>query len=402
MKTKGGRSMNPTDAFRKAERRKELKKNKKERQKVREVIILSKDPETLEKQIQSLKAQASTDGALDKQRKHKLRQLEDQLTKVLKKKEALEKEKAATGEKDEFSHLMKPSFLTKKEPSQQAAEAPLPAPLPPPPPRPPLPDAGRGLGVEFPPMPPRPPLPTSEQPPGHSAGLPFPPPAGPAYPVPGVVLPLPPPFLQHPAQPLMPPGVEMGGMMVPPPPPPRLTQDASSLAPPGTEGGRSDSDDDRGSGASGSDESDSDSDSLDDESEGEQEGGAGPPPQMPMMGGVPPPPPRPMGGMPGAVPPPPPAPSKPVFVKSAAPTAVKRQLAHKDPNLTCMVPASVRVRREMAAPVRPKKPAMVPPPPTVAMAPPPRVGPSGAGQASVIDSSYEEFMRSMHELGAVE
>ncbi|KAL0355938.1 UNVERIFIED_CONTAM: protein EARLY FLOWERING 5, partial [Sesamum radiatum] len=77
--TKGGKTMNPTDAYRKELRKKELKRRKK----VREVGILKKDPETLREQIQKLEAMKA-DGALDKARKHKKRQLEDTLNLVLK------------------------------------------------------------------------------------------------------------------------------------------------------------------------------------------------------------------------------------------------------------------------------------------------------------------------------
>ncbi|KAI8528962.1 hypothetical protein RHMOL_Rhmol12G0189100 [Rhododendron molle] len=82
--TKGGKVMNPTDAYRKELRKKELKRNKKERKKVREVGILKKDPETLKDQIDKLEVMKA-DGALDKARKHKKRQLEDTLNLVLKK-----------------------------------------------------------------------------------------------------------------------------------------------------------------------------------------------------------------------------------------------------------------------------------------------------------------------------
>ncbi|CAL5444736.1 unnamed protein product [Camellia sinensis] len=82
--TKGGKVMNPTDAYRKELRKKELKRNKKERKKVREVGILKKDPETLKEQIDKLEMMKA-DGALDKARKHKKRQLEDTLNLVLKK-----------------------------------------------------------------------------------------------------------------------------------------------------------------------------------------------------------------------------------------------------------------------------------------------------------------------------
>ncbi|RRT36822.1 hypothetical protein B296_00058061, partial [Ensete ventricosum] len=64
--TKGGKVMNPTDAYRKELRKKELKRvrktnfprypmiNKKERKKVREVGILKKDPEAIREQIEKL------------------------------------------------------------------------------------------------------------------------------------------------------------------------------------------------------------------------------------------------------------------------------------------------------------------------------------------------------------
>ncbi|GJY56455.1 formin-like protein 5 [Tanacetum coccineum] len=54
--TKGGKTMNPTDAYRKELRKKELKRNKKERKKVRDVGMLKKDPETLKEQINKLEA----------------------------------------------------------------------------------------------------------------------------------------------------------------------------------------------------------------------------------------------------------------------------------------------------------------------------------------------------------
>lgn len=52
--TKGGKSMNPTDSFRKEQRKKELKRNRSERKRVREVGLLRKDPEAIKEQIQRL------------------------------------------------------------------------------------------------------------------------------------------------------------------------------------------------------------------------------------------------------------------------------------------------------------------------------------------------------------
>ncbi|EPS61582.1 hypothetical protein M569_13214, partial [Genlisea aurea] len=79
--------------------------NKKERKKVREVGILKKDPETLREQIQKLEAMKA-DGALDKARKHKKRQLEDTLNLVLKKRKEYEEKMKEKGEAPVmFSHL---------------------------------------------------------------------------------------------------------------------------------------------------------------------------------------------------------------------------------------------------------------------------------------------------------
>ncbi|URE18132.1 WW domain binding protein 11 [Musa troglodytarum] len=106
--TKGGKVMNPTDAYRKELRKKEIKRNKKERKKVREVGILKKDPEAIREQIDKLE-KMKTDGALDKARKHKKRQLEDTLNLVLKKRKEYEEKMREKGETPVmFSHLGPP------------------------------------------------------------------------------------------------------------------------------------------------------------------------------------------------------------------------------------------------------------------------------------------------------
>ncbi|CAD5187176.1 unnamed protein product [Musa acuminata subsp. malaccensis] len=106
--TKGGKVMNPTDAYRKELRKKELKRNKKERKKVREVGILKKDPEAIREQIEKLE-RMKADGALDKARKHKKRQLEDTLNLVLKKRKEYEEKMRDKGETPVmFSHLGPP------------------------------------------------------------------------------------------------------------------------------------------------------------------------------------------------------------------------------------------------------------------------------------------------------
>ncbi|XP_042498561.1 protein EARLY FLOWERING 5-like [Macadamia integrifolia] len=223
--TKGGKVMNPTDAYRKELRKKELKRNKKERKKVREVGILKKDPETIKEQIDKLEMMKA-DGALDKARKHKKRQLEDTLNLVLKKRKEYEEKLREKGETPVmFSHLGPPRRRTTAEEEERAkhpqpedsvyyhptlnptgapppGKAPmykssigpriplsaasssgaassskseledveLPVPLPPPPPPPPLPDAselvlGEGAvpsSLPVPPPPPKPPKPASD------------------------------------------------------------------------------------------------------------------------------------------------------------------------------------------------------------------------------------------------
>lgn len=51
MKQKTGRSLNPADVQRKLERKRELKRNKKQRFETREAVVKSKDPEELIDQL---------------------------------------------------------------------------------------------------------------------------------------------------------------------------------------------------------------------------------------------------------------------------------------------------------------------------------------------------------------
>ncbi|XP_022768160.1 formin-like protein 5 [Durio zibethinus] len=236
--TKGGKVMNPTDAYRKELRKKELKRNKKERKKVREVGILKKDPQTIMEQIEKLEMMKA-EGALDKARKHKKRQLEDTLNLVLKKRKEYEDKMKEKGETPVmFSHLGPPRRRTTAEEEERAKHpkpedsvyyhptlnptgAPPPGkppmykssigpriPLttasssaaasssqtesedipvdvapPPPPPPPPLPDTGKsnsGDGSVLPaslPLPPPPPMPP--KPATANLGIALPPPPGP-------------------------------------------------------------------------------------------------------------------------------------------------------------------------------------------------------------------------------
>lgn len=103
------------------------------------------------------------------------------------------------------------------------------------------------------------------------------------------------------------------------------------------------------------------------------------------------------------------APQKPSYVKSAASTVVKRPLAQHTPELTAMVPASVRVRRETAVQKTKPKPQLSAP----TSAPRPSVGPAVTGKSEAaaapsapkgqsIDDSYMAFLEDMKALGALD
>ncbi|KAI3464011.1 hypothetical protein Pfo_020674 [Paulownia fortunei] len=527
--TKGGKTMNPTDAYRKELRKKELKRNKKERKKVREVGILKKDPETLREQIQKLEAMKA-DGALDKARKHKKRQLEDTLNLVLKKRKEYEdkmKEKGeapvmfshlgpvqrrATAEEEERVKHPRPEDSVYYHPTLNPSGAPPPGkppmfkssigpriPLPDesasnvasssktetddgtlsvPPLPPPLPGAGldSGHGSVVPaslPLPPPPPMPPKPAITDITASLPPPPP--PPGPLPKELLavrpPLPPPPpIPQSAQPL-PPGtagsekptksndstsrdpIQMPNILPPPPPPAGLPLKLGSNQ------------------LEGSSESDTKPPfdakdiikmpppPLPIRQQPPVPGAAvgpnflpdvlppgisrfpppPPPTEMrpplpnPGMAGQPVPPgvmvpllPRPPFGPPPGhpammrppLPPGPPpipqddliarpsVPQKPSYVKSAASTVVKRPLAQHTPELTAMVPASVRVRRESALPKpKPKASTVLPAnrhivAPSVAKQEP--ISSSSAPKPQSIDDSYMAFLEDMKVLGALD
>ncbi|KAL5196908.1 hypothetical protein ABZP36_000420 [Zizania latifolia] len=101
-------------------------------------------------------------------------------------------------------------------------------------------------------------------------------------------------------------------------------------------------------------------------------------------------------------------PQQPSYVKSAAPTVIKRPLAQHTPELTAMVPASVRVKRESALPKpKPKvqqsattsssalKPSIV------SIKSEARPLPS-ASKPQSIDDSYMAFLEDMKQLGALD
>ncbi|KAK9104834.1 hypothetical protein Scep_021678 [Stephania cephalantha] len=264
--TKGGKVMNPTDAYRKELRKKELKRNKKERKKVREVGILKKDPETIKEQIEKLEMMKA-DGALDKARKHKKRQLEDTLNLVMKKRKEYEEKLREKGETPVmFSHLGPPRRRTTAE-EEERVKHPKPEDSvyyhptlnptgAPPPGKPPMYKSSIGPRIplsaasssgastkleseEAASLPPPPPLPLSESSELDSSSasalpsyLPLPPPP-PMPPMPpanqGTLLP-PPPL---PPPPPGPPPREQAAVSAPLPPPPML-QRPSQPPPPST------------------------------------------------------------------------------------------------------------------------------------------------------------------------
>ncbi|WCJ35995.1 Protein EARLY FLOWERING 5 [Euphorbia peplus] len=266
--TKGGKVMNPTDAYRKELRKKELKRNKKERKKVREVGILKKDPDMLKDQIDKLEMMKA-DGALDKARKHKKRQLEDTLNLVMKKRKEYEDKMKEKGETPVmFSHLGPPRRRTTSE-EEERAKHPKPEDSvyyhptlnptgAPPPGKPPMYKSSIGPRIPLSAaasssnagssmaesedgtlaVPPPPPLPEgSNLDSGEnsvipaSLPLPPPPPMPPTPPAPalGISLPLPPP---PPPPPGPPPKDQVPSRTLLPPPPP--LQQSAQPPPPGT------------------------------------------------------------------------------------------------------------------------------------------------------------------------
>lgn len=58
MGKKNGRTLNPADIQRKLERKKELKKNRKQRTETREAVVKSRDPEEIIDQIRHIDEQS--------------------------------------------------------------------------------------------------------------------------------------------------------------------------------------------------------------------------------------------------------------------------------------------------------------------------------------------------------
>ncbi|KAG0484088.1 hypothetical protein HPP92_012179 [Vanilla planifolia] len=104
----------------------------------------------------------------------------------------------------------------------------------------------------------------------------------------------------------------------------------------------------------------------------------------------------------------PPLLQKPSYIKSAASTVVKRPLAQHTPELTAMVPASVRVRRETAVP-KPKPKQLLSGSSTprpistgAALTSKPDASISAGPKVQSVDDSYMAFLEDMKALGALD
>ncbi|PSC68774.1 WW domain-binding 11 [Micractinium conductrix] len=437
-----GRDINPADAHRKAERAKEIARNKKERQLLRAANKQRDDPETLREQLKEvidLEQQGKMNHTL-RLRKKALQSAYDQAIKRKMEEEAATRlggrgleeiisEPTRRPEDSVYFHptlnpmgIPPPGKAQKYKMDSEAGpsgatglplpvpkQPPLPKGLPPPPPRPPPRPDGAPPALPPPPGPP-PGVAPLPPPPGPPPGMsPLPPPPGPP---PGVA-PLPPP-----------PGPPPGAAPLPPPPgpPPSKAGGQKALpAPPGPPPG-----------APGQ--------------------APLPPPPVPPPGGpplgmqpprppprgviarpadvrlpppMPGPPPGPPPGMPPGMPPqqgmhpagmhshpgmPPPPAGEPPHLKPAGlgavisgkSTVVQLPRAHEDKRVTALVPASVRVRREQA----PSKPVSKPSPaasgfglvPRAAQQPRPAPAAAAAAQPAApasVDDQVRNFLASL-------
>lgn len=421
VKTKGGRLMNPTDSFRKEQRKKEIQRNKMERKYMRDAHSKKTNPEEIKGQLQELldlEEQLVNGGkALPKMQRLRKKVLQEAYDAALKRKkeEEAKAKHAIHGSRPEDSRFYHPVKNPTGAPPPGVVPAALVAPtgtipVPKPPPLPP------GPKPNLPPPPAAPPVPSGPAPTMSAAGGPLPPPAGP----PPALTPLPPPSGPPPT--MMPPNRAPGDDEGPPGVGPGPLSSAPHMAtrvlppPPGPPPGMAPGHHPHIMGPPS----------------GALPPPPGPPPAHALLGPpsgapamaqtvLPPPlgPPPAMMMMPPGnhmAPPlmPPPAGPPPSLAGkketkttiTGASTVVKRPLAQHDRTVTAMVPASVRVRREASetrakgaqkdtgagsgyglAPVQ--KPLAYPPV-------------SGENKAvGSMDSKYMDFLDSMRELGAV-
>ncbi|KAK9833413.1 hypothetical protein WJX81_003227 [Elliptochloris bilobata] len=389
VKKKGGRDMNPADAWRKQIRQKEILRNKKERRFQRDAHALKADPEAIKEELKTV-INMEVEGKVNLSVRMKKKALQGALEAAAKKKkeDAFKQQQEAqltfsncaghgvAEKRPEDSVYYHPTLNPEgvpppgkpqryrtdptAGPTAPRPAAGLPVPAPPPLPRGPAPDA-------LPPPPGPPPMPAGPAPLGAVDGAtrPLPPPPGPP---PGAGGMLPPP-------PGPPPGMGgadagVGGALLPPPlgPPPGMLPLARPGMPPG-------------------------------------------------FGAQLAPPPGPPPGMTAA------AGAKKAPTISGASTVVKMPRAQDDRSVTAMVPASVRVRREAAPSLKPRalsgstgpgrgRPVVGPgfglapaPTPAPVQAPRsvllPRAMAAPAPAAGAVDAKYQDFMAEMASLGAL-
>ncbi|GAB4822894.1 hypothetical protein N2152v2_009940 [Parachlorella kessleri] len=418
VKKKGGREMNPADAFRKAQRAKEIARNKKERQLQRDAFSKRDDPEVLKEQLKEIIEQEQQ-GKMNptlRLRKKALQSAYDQAI----------KRKMEEHMKDYMDDVI-PEVQRRPEDSVYFHPTLNPLGIPPPgKPQRYKDEAGPSSNKPALPVPKPPPLPSGPAP--HLPPPPRPPPM-PAGPAPPGAAPLPPPPGPPPgSSPLPPPLGPPPGFVLPPPPGPPPGSTAATAAGPPSGGAAGPAAPPAATAAAAP-------------------GGAaalppppGPPPMMLPPYGLPlPPPPMPpppfmlMPRPPQGPPPTAHAPAaqaqaaaepaagagggKPAGARggtiSAKSTVVPLPKAQDDKRVTSMVPANLLVRRE-APKAKPKPAARVDTGPGFGLVPrsvgtlapsvhrpAPAAAAAAEGGRTTMDKKYSDFMDSMKELGAL-
>ncbi|CAN0491804.1 unnamed protein product, partial [Ectocarpus sp. 12 AP-2014] len=171
----GRREMNPTDAYRKLQRKKEVQKNKKERKKVREFSAMVRNPDLMVEEVQRMEVLDAA-GKLSENDVKRLANLRVTHRVLLKKKKAQEEAVRCGARPSGFAIRPPPPPPPPAPGMYGVAGAPVPGmpgmhyPPPPPPPR-----AGSAAAAGGGPPPPPPP-PRNSIPAGGGGGAPPPPP----------------------------------------------------------------------------------------------------------------------------------------------------------------------------------------------------------------------------------
>ena len=90
-------SINPADAYRKEQKKKEIKKNKKERQQTRELTTILRDPSKLSEEVKKLEKEVRSN-PIDNQLRQRLGQFRGHLAVLMKKQRDEERELQARRE----------------------------------------------------------------------------------------------------------------------------------------------------------------------------------------------------------------------------------------------------------------------------------------------------------------